>query len=142
MTATFTKQIFQWLHQVKADHDMPPSRSLFALELSKWFRENNNGVAIKGYNAIATEIGMSEPAVVALAQLFVARGHLRIQKGEPGRGRANQYWMTIKPHAAEVSAADKYQPTEAFEERKTPNFHVGKPQISENKTSAHRVDSS
>jgi len=126
----FTKRTFAWLRQIKADHKLPPSGALFALQLIEHFNRKQGGVGWASCKFIATAIGMSEATAINLFHLFERRGHLKVEWGKPGRGHSNRYWMIIKPEHAEVSATRKPQ--------KKPQPAARKPQpVEENLSKNH-----
>lgn len=114
----FTARVFRWLDQVNADRDLPASALKVAVRLSSAFNEAEGGMAWPSCKTIADDIGMSKGSVVDLAHRLQARGHLRVEWGERGRGRSNQYWMILKPRPAEVLEPAKGQRTDLLEPEK------------------------
>jgi hypothetical protein len=104
----FTKKIFDWLYQIKADRELPPSAALFALQLITHFNEKRGGVCWASCQTIGDSIGMHESTAVRLYHLFERRGHLKVEWGKQGKGHSNRCWMIIqKPAPAQVSGDTK-----------------------------------
>src|SRR5262245_1149096 len=99
---SFTKQVFDWLRQIKSDHELPPSAALCALQLTEHFNRRYGGAAWASCEHVAGAIGMSKATVVNLLHLFEQRGHLKVEWGKPGRGHSNRYWMILKGPSADL----------------------------------------
>src|SRR5262245_33759750 len=106
---SFTKQVFDWLRQIKSDHELPPSAALCALQLTEHFNRRYGGAAWASCETLAAAIGMSKATVVNLLHLFEQRGHLKVEWGKPGRGHSNRYWMLLKGQSADLSHSRKGQ---------------------------------
>jgi hypothetical protein len=116
-----TAMTFEWLHGVNEDPGLQPCDLKVALALTKHFNEDRDGgAAWPSYKTIADEIGMSEHSVIRSVRRLSARGHLRVEWGQQGRGHPNRYWMAApgalngaKPARVHVSGAVKPAPAPA-----------------------------
>jgi hypothetical protein len=121
----FTRQIFDWLHQVNTDDDLTPADVCVALQLTRHFNEDDDGGrAWPSCKFIGDEIGLSESTVINSVRRLHKHGHLRVVWGQRGRGHPNQYWMEIKPQRAKVLDDVKHQPVKVL----TPQSARIKPQ--------------
>jgi hypothetical protein len=116
----FTRQIFDWLHQVNTDDDLTPADVCVALQLTRHFNEDDDGGrAWPSCKFIGDEIGLSESTVINSVRRLHKHGHLRVVWGQRGRGHPNQYWMEIKPQRAKVLDDVKHQPVKVLTPQST-----------------------
>ena len=107
------RQRFLWLDQVLIDPELPASAFKIAYRIGDGFNDvQHDGRAWESSKKIGIAIGMSEPTVIAMVRRLHARGHLRIDPGQQGRGHSNSYWLILKPQPADVSDEIKPQPAE------------------------------
>jgi hypothetical protein len=100
-----TRQRFLWLnHQVLPDPDLPASAFKVAYRIGDGFNDQqSDGRAWESCKEIGNAIAMSEKTVITMVRRLHARGHLRVEWGQQGRGHPNNYWMISKPASAQVS---------------------------------------
>jgi hypothetical protein len=102
----FTRRIFCWLRQINRDCELPHSAKAVAIALVDYFNEDEGGVAWPGLRAIADASGIKSKATVHdLIERLEAHGHLRIERGNAGRGghgHSNRYWMIIKSEPGDL----------------------------------------
>ncbi|WP_127524660.1 helix-turn-helix domain-containing protein [Mesorhizobium sp. Z1-4] len=111
----FTRDLFAWLNQVKADAELPASAFKVAFELGQHanraqFRKTGKLVAWPSLTTIAGGIGMSERTVRDMAQRLAKR-HLAVAIGR-GPGNPSIYTMTT----------ENRQPAAAYGERKPAGY--------------------
>lgn len=136
MSKQFTKRTFNWLRQIKADHILPRSGVLFALQVTEQCNERHGGAGWASCRYIANAIGMSEATVINLFHLFEKRGHLKVEWGKQGRGHSNRYWMVLKPHEVEVLGRGKSK----IKPQIKPQPAVRKPQPAEENCLKNRLN--
>jgi hypothetical protein len=110
--------VFAWLRQIKADHELPASAALLALELIDRFNRKQDGAGWAGCGTLGAEIGVSQSRVVRLMHLLEECGHISVEWGMQGRGHSNRYWMVLKPTSAHFSAGGKHAPAHVSEDEK------------------------
>jgi hypothetical protein len=98
------RQRFAWLDQVLIDRELPASAFKVAYRIGDGFNDvQHDGKAWESCKEIGNAIAMSEKTVITMVRRLHARGHLRVEWGQQGRGHPNNYWMIIKPASARVS---------------------------------------
>jgi hypothetical protein len=98
------RQRFAWLDQVLIDRELPASAFKVAYRIGDGFNDvQHDGKAWESCKEIGNAIAMSEKTVITMVRRLHARGHLRVEWGQQGRGHPNNYWMIIKPASAQVS---------------------------------------
>jgi hypothetical protein len=123
------RQRFLWLNQVLIDPELPASAFKVAYRIGDGFNDiQRSGEAFESCKKIAVAIGMSEATVIDMVRRLHARGHLRIEWGQQGRGHQNNYWHILKPQSAEVNDEIKPQSAEAFDDEIKPQPAKIKPQ--------------
>jgi hypothetical protein len=124
------KQRFWWLdHQVLPDPELPASAKLVAYRIGDGFNDrDSDGRAWESCKEIANAIAMSEATVIMMVRRLDARGHLRVEWGQQGRGRPNNYWLILKPQPAKVFDEIKPQPTQVLDGKIKPQSATRKPQ--------------
>jgi hypothetical protein len=95
-TKTFIAQIFKWLAQVNADHELPPNAVKVAVRLAPDFNEEHGGMAWSGLQTMANDIGLAKGTVTNMVRRLQANGHLRVEFGQQGKGHSNHYWMVLQ----------------------------------------------
>jgi hypothetical protein len=132
-TKQFTAKVFRWLHQVNADAKLAASCTKVAVRLSPDFNEEKGGMAWPSCKTMADDIGKSEGTVINAIRAMQARGHLRVEWGQQGRGHSNHYWMIEKGQQVDLFEDVKPQPVDVFEPQKTSISAPGKPQSTNRK---------
>ena len=97
----FTRDLFAWLNQVKADEGTPPSAFKVAFEIGQYLNRGT-GEAWPSAERIAKGIAMSKATVIAMVRLLEARGHLAVEPGSQGRGHSHRYRMSLKRQPADL----------------------------------------
>jgi hypothetical protein len=116
---TFTRDLFAWLNQVKADADLPASAFKVAFELGqhanrKRFGETGHLTAWPSLETIAAGIGMSPRTARGMARRLAEAGHVEVKTGH-GPGHPSTYTLCKNRQPA---AALNRQGTAAFDEAK------------------------
>jgi hypothetical protein len=97
----FTAQTFAWLRQVNTDRHLLAIDLKVAVELTRYFRENDQGGrAYPAAKTLADAVGLSERSVRRSIDRLHHAGHLYVIPGKPGRGCSTQYWMVLKTGTA------------------------------------------
>ena len=104
----FTRDLFAWLNQVKADSDLPPSAFKVAFEIGQYINRKS-GEAWPSTDTIGKGIAMSKATVVEMVSRLKAGGHLDIDPGCQGRGHPNRYRLVLKDRPADLSDDRKGQ---------------------------------
>ena len=91
------RQRFAWLDQILVDPELPASAFKVAYRIGQGFNDRDrNGEAYESCKTSATAIGMSEKTVIEMVRRLHARGHLRIEWGQQGRGHSEQLLADFK----------------------------------------------
>ncbi len=104
-TKTFTKKIFDWLHQLNHDRRVRKIDLAVAVQLTKCFNEkDHSGRAWPSLKTLGDPIGFHhEGTVLKSVRRLHETGNLYVVWGKRGSGHVNQYWMVLKPSAGQVS---------------------------------------
>jgi hypothetical protein len=105
MSRQFTALTFAWLYQVNSDTSLAASDVCVCVQLTAHFNEERGGVAWPGYRTIGKPIGLSDATVMRSIRRLEVAGHLRVQRGSPGKGHSNHYWMLVKASPVKYSKA-------------------------------------
>jgi hypothetical protein len=92
--ASFARDKFVWLDQVRADPALTPLAFMLAYVLANLVNDRE-GYAWPSITRLAAECRVTERGVQKVIRRLVERGHLSVERGS-GRGETNRYRWTIK----------------------------------------------
>jgi hypothetical protein len=87
--------LFTWLNQVEADPDLPASTFKVAYRIGQSFNKDTLW-GFPGLEYIASKTVQRKQTVLEAVKHLVAKGHIEVRKGSPGRGRSNHYRPLLK----------------------------------------------